>query len=101
MPLPAHRGPIPYPARVLMATATGVRNPKGQTAPPPGISAGAFVSALLDSSVGAKVLVALTGLGLVGFVVAHMVGNLKLLPGGTESRDAINSYAYFLKHGLG
>jgi len=48
-----------------MATATGVRHPKGQTAPPPGISAGAFFSAVLDSSVGAKVLVALTGLGLV------------------------------------
>src|SRR5438045_3079879 len=84
-----------------MSTATGVRHPKGPTAPPPGISAGAFFSALLDSSVGAKVLVALTGLGLVGFVIVHMVGNLKLLPGGPESRDAINGYAYFLKHDLG
>jgi succinate dehydrogenase / fumarate reductase cytochrome b subunit len=84
-----------------MATATGVRHPKGPTAPPPGITAGEFVSALVDSSVGAKVLVALTGLGLVGFVVVHMVGNLKLLPGGAESREAINSYAYFLKHELG
>jgi succinate dehydrogenase / fumarate reductase cytochrome b subunit len=84
-----------------MATATGVRHPKGPTAPPPGISAGAFVSALLDSTVGAKVLVALTGLGLVAFVVVHMVGNLKLLPGGPESRTAINGYAYFLKLDLG
>src|SRR3954469_11263384 len=84
-----------------MATATGVRHPKGPTAPPPGINAGAFLSAVLDSSVGAKVLVALTGLGLVGFVIVHLIGNLKLLPGGPESRSAINAYAHFLKHDLG
>jgi succinate dehydrogenase / fumarate reductase cytochrome b subunit len=52
---------------------------------------------MLDSSVGAKVLVALTGLGLVGFVVFHMIGNLKVFQG----PDAVNAYAYFLKHGLG
>src|SRR5437667_4759298 len=84
-----------------MSTATGVRHPKGPTAPPTGISAGAFFSTLVDSSVGAKVLVALTGLGLVGFVIVHMVGNWKLLFGGPESREAINAYAYFLKHDLG
>jgi succinate dehydrogenase / fumarate reductase cytochrome b subunit len=53
--------------------------------------------ALLDSSVGAKVLVALTGLGLTGFVVFHMIGNLKVFQG----RDAVNAYAAFLKHELG
>lgn len=57
--------------------------------------------AVLDSSVGAKVLVGLTGVGLVLFVIFHMIGNLKLLPGGPASRDAINAYAYFLKHDLG
>src|SRR5438034_11817636 len=85
-----------------MASAAGtVRHPKGPQKPGPGPDARGFLSALLDSSVGAKVLVALTGLGLVGFVIVHMVGNLKLLPGGPESRDAINGYAYFLKHDLG
>src|SRR5207248_2495188 len=35
------------------------------------------------------------------FVIAHLIGNLKLLTGGPESRDAINAYAHFLKHDLG
>ncbi len=46
------------------------------------------------SSVGRKVLMALTGLGLVVFVVFHLLGNLTLLMG----RDAFNGYAYFLEH---
>lgn len=78
------------------ATA-GPRHPKGPTEPEPGRSAGPFLSALLDSSVGAKILVALTGLGLVGFVVFHMIGNLKVFGG----PDSINAYAHFLKHDLG
>lgn len=81
-----------------METATtGVRHPKGPAKPRKGPQANAFLSALLDSSVGAKILVALTGTGLVGFVVFHMIGNLKLLQG----PDAINHYAYILKHDLG
>jgi succinate dehydrogenase / fumarate reductase cytochrome b subunit len=85
-----------------MASAAGtVRHPKGSQKPGPGIDARGFLSALLDSSVGAKVLVALTGLGLVGFVIVHLIGNLKLLPGGPESRESINAYAHFLKHDLG
>src|SRR5262249_46708832 len=67
------------------------------TEAPTGTSAGQLLQAVLDSSVGAKVLVALTGLGLVTFVIAHMIGNLKLFQG----PDAINAYAYFLKHDLG
>ncbi len=65
----------------------------------PGTLAGAqsFVGALLDSSVGAKIVIALSGLGLVGFTVFHMIGNLKLFSG----PDAINGYAHFLKHDLG
>jgi succinate dehydrogenase / fumarate reductase cytochrome b subunit len=46
------------------------------------------------SSVGRKVLMAITGLGLFGFVAAHLVGNLTLLIGA----DAFNAYAYFLEH---
>jgi succinate dehydrogenase / fumarate reductase cytochrome b subunit len=81
-----------------METATtGVRHPKGPAKPRKGPPANAFLGALLDSSVGSKVLVALTGAGLVGFVVFHMIGNLKLLSG----PDSINAYAYFLKHDLG
>ncbi len=80
-----------------MATTTHARHPKGPTEPAPARAAGPFLSALLDSSVGAKVLVALTGLGLVGFTVFHMIGNLKVFQG----PDAVNGYAYFLKHDLG
>lgn len=81
-----------------MPSATGtVRHPKGPADPPTGPAAGTFLRALFDSSVGAKVLVALTGAGLVLYVLFHMIGNLKLFQGS----DAINSYAYFLKHSLG
>ncbi len=50
----------------------------------------------LKSSVGAKHLMAITGLMLVGFVFAHMIGNLQIFKG----QDAINSYAVKLQ-GLG
>src|SRR2546427_783475 len=50
----------------------------------------------LGTTVGHKYLVALTGLALTGFVIAHMTGNLLVFKG----RDALNSYALFLKdHG--
>lgn len=78
-------------------SATTVRNPKGPAEAPAGDGATPFVSAALNSSVGAKVLVALTGLSLVGFLVFHLIGNLKVFSG----PDAINAYAHFLKHDLG
>ncbi len=46
------------------------------------------------SSVGKKFLSGLTGLGLVLFVIAHLVGNLTLFIG----PDAFNGYARFLEH---
>src|SRR5919201_3726900 len=50
----------------------------------------------LGTTVGHKYLVALTGLALTAFVIAHMSGNLLVFKG----RDALNSYALFLKdHG--
>jgi len=45
------------------------------------------------NSVGSKALVALSGLGLAGFVVMHMLGNLQLF----EGPEALNSYAAFLR----
>jgi len=48
---------------------------------------------LLDSTVGQKVITAATGLGLVGFVVGHLLGNLQMFLG----PEAINVYAYKLK----
>ena len=81
-----------------MASVTGtVRHPKGPVEPGKNTNAATFARAALDSSVGSKVLIALTGSGLVLFVLFHMLGNLKLFQG----PDAINGYAYFLKHDLG
>jgi succinate dehydrogenase / fumarate reductase cytochrome b subunit len=45
------------------------------------------------TSLGSKVLVALSGLGLAGFVVFHMLGNLQVFQGAA----AINRYAAFLR----
>jgi succinate dehydrogenase cytochrome b subunit len=78
-------------------TTAAPRHPKGPPEASAATHAGSLLRDLLDSSVGAKVLVALTGLGLTGFVIVHMIGNLKVFQG----RDAINGYAYFLKHDLG
>ncbi len=50
----------------------------------------------LQSTVGAKFIVALTGLALTTFVIFHMLGNLRVFLG----RDAYNSYAQAL-HQLG
>lgn len=47
----------------------------------------------LQTTVGKKVVVALTGLGLVCFVVLHMLGNLQVF----EGPHAINRYAAFLR----
>lgn len=58
------------------------------------------VSLTLGSSIGKKLLVALTGAVLVVFVLGHMIGNLLIFAG----RDAINEYGHFLQtmgHGMG
>jgi len=52
-----------------------------------------------SSSIGRKILVALTGAVLVAFILGHMVGNLLVFGG----PDMINEYAVFLKtsgHGM-
>lgn len=61
------------------------------------------MSAVIDSfsrfyasSIGKKILVALTGLVLAGFVLGHMIGNLLIFVG----RDAINEYGHMLQTAL-
>jgi len=56
-----------------------------------------WVMTYLTSSVGQKIVVALTGLGLVGFLVGHMIGNLKVFSG----PESLNKYAHFLQHDIG
>lgn len=52
------------------------------------------ISSYLSSSIGRKWIVALTGLGLFGFVIGHLVGNLQIFLG----PEPLNRYAYFLQN---
>lgn len=52
-----------------------------------------WVSRTFRTSIGAKTLMALTGLGLIGFIMAHLSGNLLIYAG----KDAINGYAEGLR----
>jgi succinate dehydrogenase / fumarate reductase cytochrome b subunit len=83
-----------------MTASTAAVNPKGRLLTR-GQSARNWAQTYLTTTVGRKVLVALTGTGLTLFVIFHMAGNLKMLPGGPPSQEAMNSYAHFLKHDLG
>jgi succinate dehydrogenase / fumarate reductase cytochrome b subunit len=48
------------------------------------------------SSIGMKVVMAVTGLVLLGFVIGHMIGNLQIYMG----PEPLNAYAEFLRHFL-
>lgn len=52
--------------------------------------------ATLSSSVGKKLIMALTGLFLCLFLVIHLIGNLQLLK--ADSGEAFNRYAQFMGH---
>ena len=52
-----------------------------------------FVGNLFGSSIGRKILMAVTGLVLIGFVVGHLVGNLQVF----SHPDKLNGYAHFLQ----
>ncbi len=53
----------------------------------------AWLAPYFTSTVGSKIVVALTGTLLLGFVVSHMVGNLQVFAGA----EKLNEYAKFLK----
>jgi succinate dehydrogenase / fumarate reductase cytochrome b subunit len=54
--------------------------------------------ALYQSSLGKKVVVAITGLVLYGFVLGHMLGNLKVFTGNDAAGEPhIDIYAHFLR----
>lgn len=55
-----------------------------------------LVRFLFHSSIGRKILMAVTGVILIGFVVGHLVGNLQVF----RAPDYINGYAAFLR-GMG
>jgi succinate dehydrogenase / fumarate reductase, cytochrome b subunit len=51
-----------------------------------------MLTSLYQSSIGKKILVALTGLVLVGFILGHMIGNLLVFMG----PEAINEYGHMM-----
>ena len=58
---------------------------------------GAWLREVWDSSVGKKVIVAITGFVLVLYVVAHMLGNLKAFQGIGADGAAIDHYAEWIR----
>jgi succinate dehydrogenase / fumarate reductase cytochrome b subunit len=58
---------------------------------------GAWLREFWGSSVGKKQIVALTGAVLVLYVIAHMLGNLKVFQGPGTASGAIDSYAEWLR----
>lgn len=55
-----------------------------------------WLTQTLSSSLGRKVIMALTGLFLCTFLVVHMAGNLQLFKG--DEGRAFNEYTYFMTH---
>jgi len=55
---------------------------------------------LWSTTIGKKLVVAVTGIGWIGFVVVHMIGNLKLFlgpEGHGDNRPALNVYGEWLR----
>ncbi len=55
-----------------------------------------WLTQTLSSSIGKKLMMAVTGMGFIGFLAGHLAGNLTIYGG----RDSFNSYAEHL-HSLG
>lgn len=52
-----------------------------------------ILQALFKTSIGKKIVMAVTGLVLIGFVIGHLVGNLQIF----SPPEKINAYAHFLQ----
>lgn len=71
-----------------MATADAIK--RGREKRPPHTRVGRF----LHSTVGLKLIMAVTGVVLSGFVLGHMLGNLKVF----EGAEALNAYGKLLRY---
>ena len=76
-----------------MAQALKSREPVSGTAVGPARKKRPFLLDLYSTAVGKKYAMAISGLMLIGFVVVHMVGNLKMYLG----EEDFNHYAEFLR----
>jgi len=55
-----------------------------------------IVTRFFNSSIGKKYIMALTGFAMVGFVIAHLLGNLQIFLGA----ESINRYGHFLQSNM-
>ena len=55
-----------------------------------------WVKETFSSSLGKKLVMAITGLFLVQFLLVHLIGNFPLLL--DDNGEAFNAYAHFMKH---
>jgi succinate dehydrogenase / fumarate reductase cytochrome b subunit len=76
-----------------MAQAVRSRGPVSGTATTPRKRSRSFLVDLYSTAVGKKYVMAITGLMLLGFVLVHMVGNLKMYLG----QEDFDHYAEFLR----
>jgi succinate dehydrogenase / fumarate reductase cytochrome b subunit len=77
-----------------MAQAIQSRDPVTGTAITPRKRRRSFLLDLYSTAVGKKYAMAITGIVLLGFVLAHMIGNLKMYLGPSH----LNDYAEFLRN---
>src|SRR5207342_1686553 len=85
-----------HPAGVpsaVMAQAVSTRRPVSDTATAGKKRRKLFLLDLYGTAVGKKYAMALSGIALMGFVLVHMIGNLKVFLGAEE----INHYGEFLR----
>ena len=76
-----------------MAQAIQTRGPVSGTATARKKRRKFFLTDLYSTAVGKKYVMAITGVGLIGFVIAHAIGNLKMYLGPEE----FNHYGEFLR----
>src|SRR5262245_58384923 len=76
-----------------MAQATETRGPVTGTAVTPKKRRRFFLTDLYSTAVGKKYVMAITGIVWIGFVIMHMLGNLKMYLGAAD----FDHYAEFLR----
>lgn len=75
-----------------MPKAASTAGPRGGPRP-----RGRWLREVWDSTIGKKILVAVTGTILAGYVVLHVLGNLKAFQGDGSGGAPIDAYASFLR----
>lgn len=81
-------------ASSLMSSTAPTKRSQPTNTLPSGKGVIDWVKPFLTTTVGMKVTTAITGTALTFFVIGHLIGNLKIYDG----REALNSYAQFLKN---